>query len=135
MLPVDKNQKLDETRRRLIASRERLETQLSEQFNHISDDAKKVGKTALLVGGGLFLTYKLVKLIIKDDEDIEEAKVLKEKTRVKRDRKGQPLVVKKEQKVGLTFGQLLKQQALTLGMLVVSSQIKKQLKKHHLLDE
>lgn len=133
MITVDKNQKLDETRRKLLASREKLETELSQQFDDISVDASRIGKKALALGGGLFLTYQLVKLIIKDDEDEQE--VLDEKVSVKRDRKGRPLKVEKKQKIGKSFGQLLKQQAISVGMLIISSQIKGQLKKHKLIDE
>ena len=63
MEKVDKNQTIDETRRKLQASREKLEGELEFQLQDIKKDAADAGKQLLLIAGGLYLSYKLVKAL------------------------------------------------------------------------
>lgn len=42
-----------------------LEEELSEQISEVSEKAKDVGKQALIIAGGVFVAYQLVKLMTK----------------------------------------------------------------------
>ena len=48
--------------RRLEMKRKELEDELSEQLSEVSEKAIDVGKQALVIAGGVFVAYQLVKL-------------------------------------------------------------------------
>lgn len=74
MEQVDKNQTIDETKNKLKASREKLEAELEYQLQDIKRDAANVGKQALIVGGGIYLGYKLLKSLAGNKKKKEERK-------------------------------------------------------------
>jgi hypothetical protein len=128
-----------ENRQTLLMKQSELKNELDLQFADIKDDATDVGKKALIVGGTLFAAYQVVKLVTKsnsgnDDFDSDQP-VLEEKRKLQKRGPGAPLVYKKEQKVGLTFGQLLKQQMMTVGALIIASKVKGILRKNKIIEE
>jgi len=49
---------------------------ISNQIEHIKANAAQYGKTILIVGGVIFITYKLVRMLTSRDEDDVEVKVV-----------------------------------------------------------
>lgn len=110
---IDKNQTIDETKRKLRASREQLEGELEIQLQDIKKDAADIGKQALLIGGGIYLSYRLLKALTTSKKDKEEKK------RRKRREKNN----KSKQKGG-GFGQMLMHQLLTMAVVAITDQVK-----------
>lgn len=111
MEQVDKNQTIDETKRRLQASRERLEGELEYQLQDIKKDAADFGKQVLIVGGGLYLSWKLVKALTTSKEK------KKEKKRRRKSRNNE------DKSPG--FGQMLLHQLVTMAVVAVTDEVKK----------
>ena len=109
---VDKNQTIDETKRKLQTSREKLEGELEFQLQDIKRDAAEVGKQIAIVGGGLFLGWKLVKALTKSK------KKDKDKRRDKRKNSSS------NENNGPGFGRMLMQQLLTLAVAAITTQLK-----------
>lgn len=126
-------------RQSLLMKQSELKNELDLQFADIKEDAADIGKKALIVGGTLFVAYKMVKWATKDSSTKKKNKfgqpILEEKRKVESKGIGAPLVYKKEQKVGLTFGQMVKQQLMTVGGLILASQFKSMLRKHNIIQD
>lgn len=106
METVDKNQTIDETKRKLKVSREKLATELELKLQDIKKDAKDFGKQTLLIGGGIYLSWKLIKKIAGS-----------KKKNKKYYYKGKP------PKLG--FGRMLANQLMTVAIAAVTAEIKK----------
>ena len=74
METIDKNQTIDETKRKLKASREQLEGELEVQLQDIKKDASGFAKKVLLYGGGIYLSYRLLKSITTGKEEKKRRK-------------------------------------------------------------
>ena len=61
MEEVNKNQTIDETKRKLRESREKLEGELEVQLQDIKKDAATLGKQLLMIGGAIYISWKLLK--------------------------------------------------------------------------
>ena len=109
---VDKNQTIDETKRKLQTSREKLEGELEFQLQDIKRDAAEVGKQIAIVGGGLFLGWKLVKALTKSK------KKDKDKRRDKRKNSSS------NENNGPGFGSMLMHQLITLAVAAITTQVK-----------
>ena len=106
METIDKNQTIDETKRKLKISREKLGTELELKLQDIKKDAKDFGKQTLLIGGGIYLSWKLVKKIAGS-----------KKKKKKYYYKGKP------QK--MSFGRMLTNQLMTVAVAAITAEIKK----------
>ena len=109
---VDKNQTIDETKRKLQTSREKLEGELEFQLQDIKRDAAEVGKQIAIVGGGLFLGWKLVKALTrskKKDKDKRRDKQRKSSS---------------DNNSGPGFGSMLMHQLITLAVAAITTQVK-----------
>ena len=126
METLDKTKLPGKNKEQLLADQERLKAEMEYQLDGIKDDAADVGKKMLMIGGGIYVGYKLIKYIASSN---------KRKKKVEFHSNGRPLVVRREEKVGPTFGSLLTQQLLTIAVLVVASQIKGKLKDYKILNE
>lgn len=60
----------------LKRSAEDYKSALSNQIEHIKANAAQYGKTILIVGGVIFVTYKLIRMLSSRDEDEVEVKVM-----------------------------------------------------------
>lgn len=125
METLDKDKLPGKNKEQLLAEQERLKAEMEYQFDGIKDDATDIGKKVLMVGGGIYLGYKLLRYITRGKS--------KKKSNFKAN--GRPLVIHKEEKVGPTFGSLMTQQLLTIAVMVIASQLKSKLKDHKLLNE
>ena len=125
METLDKDKLPGKNKEQLMEDQERLKAEMEYQLDGIKDDAADVGKTVLMIGGGLYLGYKLLRYAMRS----------KRKKKVDVRANGRPLVIRKEEKVGPTFGSLMTQQLLTIAVLVIASQIKGKLKEHQILNE
>lgn len=125
-----------ENRQVLLMKQSELKNELDLQLNDLKEDAADLGKKALIIGGALFVGYKIVKRISGGNakEDKSGRPILKEKHKLQQRGPGAPLVYKKEQKVGLSFGQLLKQQLMTVGALIIASKVKSILRKNKIIE-
>lgn len=65
MEPLDKNKLPAENKEQLLAEQERIKAEMEYQFDGIKDDAADIGKTLLMIGGGIYLTYKLIRYLAK----------------------------------------------------------------------
>ena len=110
MEAIDKNQTIDETKRKLQASREQLEGELEVQLQDIKKDATDMGKQILLIGGGIYLGYRLLKSLTTSKE---------EKKRRKKQHKNN-----KNKKKGTGLGQMLMHQLLTMAVVAITDQVK-----------
>lgn len=118
MEQVDKDQTIDETKNKLKASREQLEAELEYQLQDIKRDAATVGKQVLIYGGGLYLSYKLIKSLTGGKKKKQERKKSRHKT-------------SKSENNGPGFGQLLMQQFLTMAVVALSAQVKQAFNKNN----
>lgn len=109
METIDKNQSIDETKRRLKASREQLEGELEVQLQDIKKDASGFAKKILLYGGGIYLSYRLLKSITTSKE---------EKKRHKRRKRYSQ---KKQKSFGL--GTMIAQQLLALAAMAAKDAV------------
>jgi hypothetical protein len=75
-----------------------LEVELSEQFSEISDKAKEVGKQALVIAGGVFVAYQLVKFMTssKKKKKKSSGKVYQQLAATSMDESGTPRIIIKE---------------------------------------
>lgn len=64
METLDKDQLPGKNKEQLLADQERLKAEMEYQLDGIKDDAADVGKTVLMVGGGIYLGFKLLKYVI-----------------------------------------------------------------------
>lgn len=126
METLDKDKLPGKNKEQLMEDQERLKAEMEYQLDGIKEDAADVGKKALAVAGGIYLGYKLLRYIVSSS---------KRKKKVDVRANGRPLVIRKEEKVGPTFGSLMTQQLLTIAVLVIASQIKGKLKEHQILNE
>lgn len=109
MEPIDKNQTIDETKRKLKASREQLEGELEVQLQDIKRDASGFAKKVLLYGGGIYLSYRLIKSLTTNKE---------EKTRKKKRKK---YAQKKQKSSGI--GSMIAHQLLALAAMAAKEAI------------
>jgi hypothetical protein len=116
MEAIDKNQTIDETRRKLQASREQLEGELEVQLQDVKRDAADFGKQVLLIGGGIYLGYRLLKSLTSSKGK-------------KKHHKGQKQSRKKKQK-GPGLGQMLTHQLLTMAVVAITDQVKDSFQKN-----
>lgn len=121
MEQVDKNQTIDETKRKLQASREKLEGELEYQLQDIKKDASDLGKQVLIVGGGLYLGWQLVKRLTTS----------KEKRKEKKRRKKQG----KQQAKGPGFVQMLLHQLVTMAVVAVTDEVKSAFKQNKAVND
>ena len=119
MEQVDKDQTIDETKNKLKASREQLEAELEYQLQDIKRDAATVGKQVLIYGGGLYLSYKLIKSLTAGGK------------KKKQERKKRRHQATKSENNGPGFGQMLMQQFLTMAVVALSAQVKQAFNKNN----
>lgn len=105
---VDKNQTINETKRKLKTSREELEGELEFQLQDIKRDAADLGKQVALIGGGIFIGWKLVKALTKG------------KKKDKKKGSGHS----SDSKSGPGFGRMLMHQLMTIAAVAIADQIK-----------
>lgn len=117
MEQVDKNQTIDETKSKLKASRQQLEAELEYQLQDIKRDAASVGKQILIVGGGLYLSYKLIKSLTTGKKKKQERKKRHHQDSKKKDN-------------GTSFGQMLMHQLVTMAVVALSAQVKEAFNKN-----
>lgn len=110
MEAIDKNQTIDETKRKLQASREQLEGELEIQLQDVKRDAADFGKQVLLIGGGIYLSYRLLKSLTSSKGK-------------KKHHNGHKHKSKNKQK-GPGFGQMLKHQLLTMAVVAITAKVK-----------
>jgi hypothetical protein len=110
MEAIDRNQTIDETKRKLQASREQLEGELEVQLQDVKRDAADFGKQVLLIGGGIYLSYRLLKSLTTSKEEKKRHKKRKQQN--------------KKKNRGPGFGQMLMHQLLTMAVVAVTDQVK-----------
>jgi hypothetical protein len=110
MEAIDKNQTIDETKRKLQTSREQLEGELEVQLQDVKRDAADFGKQVLLIGGGIYLSYRLLKSLTTSKEEKKRHKKRKQQN--------------KKKNSGPGFGQMLMHQLLTMAVVAVTDQVK-----------
>lgn len=113
---VDKNQTIGETKRKLQSSREELEGELEFQLQDIKRDAADIGKQIAIVGGGLFIGWKLVKALTKGKK--------KDKDKKKSHRNNSS----SDNGNGFGFGRMLLHQLMTMAAVAITDQIKSSMK-------
>lgn len=126
METLDKSRLPEKNKEQLLADQERLKAEMEYQLVGIKEDAADVGKTMLMVGGGIYLSYKLIRYIVRNRR--------KKKDDFWADG-SRPVVINKKEKVSPTFGSLLTQQLLTIAVLVVANRISGMRKDHKILNE
>lgn len=126
METLDKSRLPEKNKEQLLADQERLKAEMEYQLVGIKEDAADVGKTMLMVGGGIYLSYKLIRYIVRNRR--------KKKDDFWTDG-SRPVVINKKEKVSPTFGSLLTQQLLTIAVLVVANRISGMRKDHKILNE
>lgn len=119
MEKVDKDQTIDETKTKLKASREQLEAELEYQLQDIKKDAANIGKQVLLVGGGLYLSWKLIKSLTKSKKKKEE----------KKERRYDRYESSKNKNKAPGFGKMLLHQIVTMAVVALTDEVKQALKK------
>lgn len=119
MEKVDKDQTIDETKSKLKASREQLEAELEFQLQDIKKDAANIGKQILLVGGGLYLSWKLIKSLTKSKKKKEE----------KKERRYDRYESSKNKNKGPGFGKMLLHQIVTMAVVALTDEVKQALNK------
>lgn len=77
METIDKNETIDKTKQKLKDNREQLEAELEVQLQDIKKDAVDFGKQALLVAGGLYVSYKVIKAITRKKETKQDKRYKK----------------------------------------------------------
>lgn len=77
METIDKNQTIDETKKKLKDNREQLEAELEYQLQDIQKDATAFAKQALVVAGGVYLSYRLIKAITSKKETKQDKRYRK----------------------------------------------------------
>ncbi len=127
METLDRDKLPEKNKEQLLADQERLKAEMEYQLDGIKEDATDVGKKVLMVGGGIYLTYKLFRYVTRDKR--------KKKAKYEYDGDHPRLVINKKEKVAPTFGSLLKQQIITIAVLLITSRIKGVLKDQKLLNE
>ncbi len=115
---VDKNQTIDETKRKLQSSREKLEGELEFQLQDIKKDAADVGKQIAIIGGGLFIGWKLVKALTG------RKKKDKHKSSASSDNNN-----------GSGIGRMILHQLMTMAAVAVTDQIKQALNQNKTVDD
>jgi hypothetical protein len=76
METLDKNNLPGKNKEQLLADQERLKHEMGYQLDGIKDDAADVGKTVLMVGGGIYLGYKLLKYIFSNKRKKRKKRVI-----------------------------------------------------------
>lgn len=127
METLDKNRLPVENKEQLLADQERLKAEMEYQLDGIKEDAADVGKKMLMVGGGIYLTYKLIRYAVQARRKKKEDRLWADGRR--------PLVINKKEKVSPTVGSLLMQQILTVAVMVVASRLTGGRKEQKLLNE
>jgi hypothetical protein len=127
METLDKTKLPEKNKEQLLADQERLKVEMEQQFDYIKDDAAEIGKKVLMVGGALFAGYKLFRYVTRNK---------RKKSQFAFNANGSDRAIfAKEAHVSPTFGQLMKQQLMTILVLIIASRIKGALKEHNLLNE
>lgn len=127
METLDKSKLPEKNKEQLLADQERLKAEMETQFDYIKDDAADIGKKALMVGGAVFVGYKLLRYVTRDK---------RKKKRFAFNANGSDhAIFAKEANVKPSFGQLMKQQLMTIAVLIIASRIKSALKEHNILNE
>ncbi|EMR03845.1 hypothetical protein [Cesiribacter andamanensis] len=126
METLDKTKLPEKNKEQLLADQERLKAEMEMQLDYIKDDAASVGKTVLMVGGGIFLAYKLARYVTRDK---------RKKKLVFNPNGSGPIRLKGEAHIKPTFGQLMKQQLMTIAVLIIASRIKGVLKERNILND
>lgn len=119
METIDKNETIDKTKEKLKASRQELEGQLEFQLQDIKKDATDFAKQVLLVGGGLYLSWRLVKAMTRSKESKEDKRYKK---------LGKKLGVQKQQKNSESLGHMIMHGIVATAFSVLSDQLKQSLK-------
>lgn len=118
MEKIDPNQSIDETKAKLKASREELEGELEFQLHDIEQDATDFAKQVLLIGGGLYLSWRLLKAVT--------GRTKKKEKKGKRKHRRYYAEQKKSNSSGI--GRMLLQQLISMGAMAATYQIKQALK-------
>lgn len=77
METIDKNETIDETKQKLKGNREQLEAELEVQLQDIKKDAADFGKQALMVAGGIYVSYRLIKALTSKKETKQDKRYKK----------------------------------------------------------
>lgn len=127
METIDKNQTIDETKQKLKASREQLEGELEVQLQDIKKDAAAFGKQVLLIGGGMYLSWRLVKALTRRKES-------KEDKRYKRI--GKKLGVQQQKKKNNeSLGHMIMHGIVATAFSVLSDQLKQSFKQENSVND
>lgn len=118
MEKIDPSQSIDKTKAKLQASREKLEGELEFQLQDIQRDATDFAKQVLIVGGGLYLSWRLVKALTGNSKKKKEEKRRKSRRHYAE--------VKNSNSFGM--GRMLLNQLISIGTMVATYKIKEALK-------
>lgn len=119
METLDKDKLPGKNKEQLLADQERLKSEMEYQLDGIKDDAADIGKKVLMVGGGIYLTYKLIRLVTRS----------KRKKKVKLfQANGRPVVINREEKVAPGIGTLILQQLMTVAVVAIASKLQATIK-------
>ncbi len=120
MEAIDKNQTIDETKRKLKASREQLEGEIEVQLQDVKKDATEFGKQILLIGGGIYLSYRLLKALTSNKDKKKQQKKQKKS---------------KQKGKGLGIGKMLTHQLLTMAVVAITDQVKDSFQKNQSVND
>lgn len=126
METIDKNQTIDETKRKLKDNREELEGQLEFQLQDVKRDAAEFGKQVLLVAGGLYLSYRLIKAITSKKESKEDKRYKKI---------GKKLGVQQKKNNNESLGHMVMHGVVATAFSVLSDWLKKEIKQENSVND
>lgn len=126
METIDKNQTIDETKRKLKDNREELEGQLEFQLQDVKRDAAEFGKQVLLVAGGLYLSYRLIKAITSKKESKEDKRYKKI---------GKKLGVQQKKNNSESLGHMVMHGVVATAFSVLSDWLKKEVKQENSVND
>lgn len=118
METIDKNQTIDETKQKLKDNREQLEAELEYQLQDIKKDAADFAKQALIVAGGVYLSYRLIKAITSKKETKQDKRYKKI---------GKKLGVQQKKNDSEGFGHMILHGLITTAFTVLSHKLKQSL--------
>lgn len=116
METIDKNQTIDETKRKLKDNREQLEAELEVQLQDIKKDATDFAKQALIIAGGVYLSWKLIKAITRKKESKQDKRYKKI---------GKKLGVQQKQDNSEGLGHMIMHGLITAAFTALTNRLKK----------
>lgn len=119
METIDKNETIDETKQKLKGNREQLEAELEVQLQDIKKDATDFAKQALIVAGGVYLSWKLIKAITSKKESKQDKRYKKI---------GKKLGVQQKKNNSEGLGHMVMHGVVATAFSVLSDWLKKEIK-------